>query len=398
MLTPESEGIMAVINRIAEFHDEMKGWRRHLHQHPEILYDCHETAAFVVARLKEFGITDIRTGIAETGVVAVVEGRGGPGPTIGLRADMDALPIHETTGADHASKIEGKMHACGHDGHTTMLLGAAKYLAETRNFKGRVALIFQPAEEGGRGALRMAEEGVLDDYDIAQVYAIHNFPNYDFGKVFLRPGPILAAVDMVQITVTGKGGHAAQPQNAIDPLPCTVGIWQAIQTISSRNLSALENVVISLPVFQTGTAGNVIADTARLAGSIRSLQPEARDRVKRRIREICEGMGAAHGCRVEVDMDTGAPATINDPACTDLAARVARDVVGEAAVEDDVAPVMGSEDFSFMLERRPGTYILLGSGAGADLHNPNYDFNDEISTIGASWFVRMVEMGQPLDS
>ena len=387
---------MAVINRISEFHTEMKGWRRYLHENPEILYDCHNTAAFVVERLKEFGVDSIKTGIGETGVVAVINGRGGAGPTIGLRADMDALPIQEATGADYASKIEGKMHACGHDGHTTMLLGAAKYLAETRNFSGRVALIFQPAEEGGAGGLAMCDDGMMDDFDISHVYAIHNGPNKPFGHSMLRPGPFLAAFDSVDIKVTGQGGHAAQPQLAIDPLPCAIAIWQGIQTISSRNLSALDNVVISLPVFHTGSAGNVIDDDVVMSGSIRSLQVAARDRVKERIQAICDGQAAAYQCTVEVQFEKSAPATTNDTDRAAFAADVARQVVGDAAVDDNFPPLLGSEDFSYMLNRRPGAYLFLGTGPGAELHNPAFDYNDEVSAIGASFFVKLVETAQPV--
>lgn len=386
---------MAVINRIGEMHEEMKGWRRYLHQHPELQFDCHETSDFVVERLKEFGITDITRGLAKTGVVAVIEGKGGPGPVIGLRADMDALPIEEATGAEHTSTVPGKMHACGHDGHTTMLLGAAKYLNETRNFKGKVALIFQPAEEGGAGGKVMCDEGMMEDFGIEEVYAIHNGPNLPFGEFMLRDGPMLAAFDSVDIVVKGVGGHAAQPDTTVDPMPCAIAIYQAIQTISSRNLNAMENVVISMPVFQAGTAANVISDTVTMAGTVRSLQREARDKVFRRMEEICAGIGAAHGCSVDFRNDKSAPATVNHGAQANFAARVARAVVGDGAVDDDFPPLMGSEDFSFMLEHRPGAYVFLGAGPGKELHNPGYDFNDEISAIGASYFVKLVEMRQP---
>ncbi|MWD26127.1 amidohydrolase [Aquicoccus sp. SCR17] len=386
---------MPIINRIAEFHDEMQGWRRHLHAHPELLFDCHDTSRFVAERLREFGVDELHEGIATTGLVAIIEGRGGAGPTIGLRADMDALPIEEATGAAHASTVPGKMHACGHDGHTTMLLGAAKYLAETRNFAGRVALIFQPAEEGGRGGEVMVQEGIMDRFGITQVYGIHNGPNLPLGHVMTRPGPLLAAFDGFEIKVTGRGGHAAMPHDTLDPLPCAVAIYQGIQTISSRNLHAMQNAVISVTQIHGGTAFNVVPDAASLGGTVRTLQREGRDMILRRIDEIVEATAAAYGCRAEIEWAEGAPATSNDPEKTVFAAEVAREVVGEAQVNDDAPPLMGSEDFSFMLEARPGNYIFLGAGPGADLHNPGFDFNDEIAPIGASYFVRLVERAQP---
>ncbi|MBZ0130009.1 MAG: amidohydrolase [Rhodobacteraceae bacterium] len=386
---------MPIINRIGEFHDEMKGWRRHLHAYPELQYDCHQTAAFVAERLREFGVEEIHTGIAQTGIVAIINGQG-DGPTIGLRADMDALPILEAGNAEHKSTITGKMHACGHDGHTTMLLGAAKYLAETRNFRGRVALIFQPAEEGGRGGLAMCDEGMMERFDIGEVYAIHNGPNMPEGHFMIRPGPFLAAPALFEIEVKGRGGHAALPHETIDPLPALVQIYQAIQTIPSRNINALDNVVISVTTMNAGTAFNVVPDDGRLTGTVRTMKTESHAIVEKRMAEICANTAAAFNATASLNYKAGFPATVNDPDKTRFAADVARQVAGAAAVDDDAPPLMGSEDFSYMLERRPGAYIFLGAGPGATLHHPEYDFNDDISTTGASYFVRLVEAAQPL--
>lgn len=384
---------MPIINRIAEYHDDMKAWRRHLHAHPELQFECHATAAFVEKQLREFGVDEIHTGIAQTGIVAIIKGQGS-GPTIGLRADMDALPIHEAGNPAYKSTIDGKMHACGHDGHTTMLLGAAKYLAETRNFTGQVALIFQPAEEGGGGAHVMVQEGIMDRFDISEVYGIHNGPNMPLGKILTRPGPLLAAADGFIVRIKGKGGHGAIPHETIDPIPAMVAIYQAVQTISSRNLYALDSTVISITVMEGGEAFNVIPDSARLAGTFRTLQKSSRETVLQRFETICQNTAAAYGCSAAIEWTFGAPATVNHPQQTQFAARVARQVAVD--VDDDFAPLMGSEDFSFMLEERPGTYVFLGAGPGAGLHHPEYDFNDEISPVGASYFVKLVETSQPL--
>jgi len=387
---------MPVINRIGEYHEDMKAWRQHLHAHPELQYECHETAAFVAARLREFGVDEIHEGIAKTGIVAIINGQG-DGPTIGLRADMDALPILEAGTAPYKSKTDGKMHACGHDGHTTMLLGAARYLAETRNFTGRVALIFQPAEEGGRGALAMVEAGIMDNFDINQVYAIHNGPNFDEGKFLMRPGPMLAAPGQFDIKISGRGGHAALPHETIDPLPAAVNIYQAIQTISSRNIDALESIVISVTMFQAGTAFNIVPETVTLGGTVRTMKSEHQDIVRDRMAEICTHTAAAFGASATLDYQSGFPATVNDGDKTAFAAEVARQVAGDSGVDDDAPPLMGSEDFSYMLEHRPGAYVFLGAGPGATLHHPEYDFNDEISPVGASYFVKLVETAQPLN-
>jgi amidohydrolase len=386
---------MPVLNRIASYAEEMKGWRRHLHMHPELAFDCHETAAYIVDRLREIGVDEIHEGIAKTGIVALIKGQGA-GPVIGLRADMDALPIEELTGAEYASTVKGKMHACGHDGHVTMLLGAAKYLAETRNFAGTVALIFQPAEEDGGGGQVMVREGVMDRFGIAQVYGIHNAPNVPFGHFTTTPGPLMASVDTAFVYITGKGGHGATPHECVDPVVAVVGMVQAVQTIIPRNVYALEEAVISVTQIHTGTASNIIPEEAMFCATIRCFKPDVRALLKKRFFEIVEGHAAAYNVTARVDYDWGYPATINHEDETDFAADVARDVVGEASVDARANREMGSEDFSYMLEARPGAYLFLGTGPGAGLHHAAYDFNDEAAPIGASFFARLVEKAQPL--
>lgn len=386
---------MPVVNRIADYAEDMKTWRRYLHQHPELQFDCHKTAAFVVERLKEFGVDEIHEGIATSGLVAIINGQG-DGPTIGLRADMDALPMEETTGLDHASTVKGAMHACGHDGHTTMLLGAARYLAETRKFNGRVALIFQPAEEGGGGAGVMVEEGIMETFGIGEVYGIHNVPGLDVGHFYSKPGPIMAAVDTFHIHIQGRGGHGAYPQETADPIVAAVGIVNAIQTIISRNHDTREEAVCSVTMINSGSADNVIPDTAYVGGTIRTFIPEVQDLIHSRIREIAAGQAASYNVDAKVEIEVGYPATVNNAAKVDFAAEVARDVSGEAAVDPNTGMEMGAEDFSYMLNARPGAYFFLGQGEGAGLHNPNYDFNDEVAPVGASFFARLVEKAQPL--
>ncbi|QYZ70968.1 M20 aminoacylase family protein [Neotabrizicola shimadae] len=385
---------MPVLNRIAAYAEEMKAWRRHLHAHPELAFDCHETAAFIVERLREFGVDEIHEGIAESGVVAIINGRD-PGPTIGLRADMDALPIEELTGAEHASTRPGKMHACGHDGHVTMLLGAAKYLAETRRFAGRVALLFQPAEEDGGGGEVMVKQGVMDRFDISRVFGIHNAPGVALGHFQTTPGPMMASVDTATVHVTGKGGHGATPQECVDPVVAVVGMVSAIQTILSRNVHALDEAVISVTQIHAGTASNIIPETAMFCATIRSFRPEVRELLKKRFHEIVQGHAAAYGVTAEIDYDWGYPATVNHADEAEFAASVAASVVGEAAVDANAPREMGSEDFSYMLEARPGAYLFMGTGPGAGLHHPAFDFNDEAAPIGASFFARLVEEAQP---
>jgi hippurate hydrolase len=394
---------MPVLNRIADFAEEMKGWRRHLHQHPELEFQCHETAAFIIERLKEFGVDEIHPGIATTGIVAIIKGEGADepdAPTIGLRADMDALPIEETTGADHASTVLGKMHACGHDGHVTMLLGAAKYLCETRRFRGRVALLFQPAEEDGGGGEVMVREGVMDRFGIGQVYGIHNSPNLPFGKFMTTPGPLMAAVDTAYVYVTGKGGHGATPHETVDPVVAIVGMIGALQTIISRNHCPLDDLVLSVTQIHTGTASNIVPEEGWFCATIRTFKPEVRRMVEQRFREIVEGHAAAYGVKVRINYELGYPPTVNHPAETAFAVAVAEEVSGPDLVDAEADREMGSEDFAYMLEARPGAYLFLGTGPGANggagLHHPAFDYNDEVSPVGASFFVKLVERAQPL--
>jgi amidohydrolase len=386
---------MPVINRIASYAPDMAAWRQHLHQNPELGFECHETAAFVEQQLRSFGITEIHTGIAKTGIVALIEGQGA-GPTIGLRADMDALPILEETNAPYASKIAGKMHACGHDGHTTMLLGAARYLAETRNFSGRVALIFQPAEEDGGGGGVMVEEGIMERFDIAHVYALHNAPGVALGQFITCPGPIMAAVDSFHIDIRGLGGHGAMPHETRDPVVAALAIGQAIQTISSRNHYALDDLVISITQIHTGSAENIVPETAYLGGTVRTFDKEVQAMVRRRMEAIVQGTAAAFDVEAVLRYHEYYPSTVNHAAQTEFAVEVAAEVVGPDLVDGAASREMGAEDFSYMLEARPGAYLFLGQGEGAGLHQAGYDFNDEVAPIGASFFARLVERAQPV--
>lgn len=386
---------MPIVNRIADFAKDMQGWRRHLHQNPELGFECYETAAFVVERLREFGVDEVHEGIATTGLVAIINGQGA-GPTIGLRADMDALPMPEETGLDYASLVDGKMHACGHDGHTTMLLGAAKYLAETRNFSGRVALIFQPAEEGGGGGEVMCDEGIMERFDISEVYALHNIPDLPLGSFSTTPGPIMAAVDDFVINIKGLGGHGAYPQDTRDPVVAAVALASAIQTIVSRNLDTRKELVVSVTQIHTGSADNIIPEVAFVGGTVRTFDKGVQEMVQNRLAAICRGVAEAYDVAVDLTYNIGYPATINDADKVAIAAAVAADVAGEANVVADQLPEMGAEDFSYMLEQRPGAYLFLGQGDGPGVHNTSYDFNDEISPVGASFFARMVETRQPL--
>ncbi|GAB4259320.1 MAG: M20 aminoacylase family protein [Pararhodobacter sp.] len=382
---------MPPLNRIAEFADDMTAWRRHLHAHPETRFDCEETAAFIAARLREFGISEIHEGIARSGIVAIIEGQG-EGPTIGLRADIDALPITEETGADWASTRPGKMHACGHDGHVAMLLGAARYLAETRNFAGRVALIFQPAEEWGGGAGVMVDEGVMERFAIDRVFALHNEPGVPLGRFRGRVGPIMAAVDTLTVTVTGRGGHGAHPEDCVDPIAAIVAMVQALQTIVSRNRKGTDALVISVTQIHAGSADNIIPETGWFCATIRTFDKDVQAMVEARCHSIINGIAEAMGVQAEITYERGYPATVNHERETGLALDAAREI-GTGAGECD--PVMGAEDFAYMLERRPGAYLFLGQGESAGLHHPKYDFNDAVAPFGASWFARLVERAQP---
>ena len=386
---------MPIVNRIAEFAEDMTAWRRHLHTIPELSFDCPKTAAFIAERLREIGVDEMHEGIAQTGIVAIINGQG-DGPTIGLRADFDGLPIIEATGLEYASTHEGKMHACGHDGHTTMLLGAARYLAETRNFSGRVALIFQPAEENGGGAEVMVNEGIMDTFDIAQVYGIHNAPGFVAGGFYTTPGPIMAAVDTFHIDIKGVGGHGAMPHETCDPVIAACGMAQAIQTIVSRNHYALDDLVVSVTQIHTGTVDNVIPDYAYINGTVRTFDRKVQDMVERRLGEIVAGQAASYGVSGELRYERGYPATINCAKEAAHAADVAIEISGVDKVVADAGREMGAEDFAYMLEKRPGAYLFLGQGESAGLHHPEYNFNDEVAPVGASFFARLVERSQPL--
>ncbi|SMX34022.1 M20 aminoacylase family protein [Actibacterium lipolyticum] len=386
---------MPVKNRFAELHDEIAGWRRDFHEHPELLFDTHRTSARVAELLKEFGCDDVVEGIGRTGVVGVIKGKSDTsGKVLGLRADMDALPILEATGVEYASKTPGKMHACGHDGHTAMLLGAAKYLAETRNFDGTAVVIFQPAEEGGGGGKEMCEDGMMERFGIQEVYGMHNMPGFPVGAFAIRTGPMMAAADEFEITVTGKGGHAAKPHDCIDTTLVASHIVIALQSIASRNVDPLKEVVVSVCTFRTESeAHNVIPQTVLLRGTVRTMDDAVQDFVEERVKQVAEGTATAYGATVEVEYTRGYPVTVNAPEQTEFAAEVARKVAG--VVDEDTAPLMGAEDFSFMLNERPGAYIFMGNGDTAMVHHPEYNFDDNAIPAGCSWWAEIVESRMP---
>ncbi|HYE49913.1 MAG TPA: M20 aminoacylase family protein [Azospirillaceae bacterium] len=385
---------MPIVNRIADFHDEMTAWRRHIHENPETAFEEFQTSEFVAGKLAEFGI-EVHRGLAGTGVVGVLHGARGPnGKAIGLRADMDALNMQEANSFAHASKVPGKMHACGHDGHTTMLLGAAKYLAETRNFDGTVNFIFQPAEEGAGGGRRMVEEGLFEKFPCDMVFGMHNWPDLPPGEIAVRPGPVMAGADQFEITVTGYGGHAALPHHAVDPVVVASQLVLAIQTLVSRNVDPVECGVVSVTQFHAGTAFNIIPGEVKLAGTVRALKPEIRDQLENGLRKLVETLPPVFGATGSLWYRKGYPPTINHVDATAVAAGVAEKLVGRDRIHDDLGPSMGAEDFSFMLEARPGSYIWLGQGGtatGCMLHNGLYDFNDEVLPLGASYWATLVE-------
>ncbi|MEJ7934529.1 M20 aminoacylase family protein [Sphingobium sp. AN558] len=382
---------MPILDRIAAFHDDMVAWRHCLHRHPETAYLEHRTSDFVAERLESFGIP-IERGIAGTGLVGTL--RRGDGPAIGLRADMDALPILEANGFDHASRAPGRMHACGHDGHTAMLLGGARYLAETLDFRGTVHFIFQPAEEGEAGGRRMIEEGLFDRFPVDRVFGMHNWPGMPVGTIGVRPGPMMASSDSWEMIVRGKGGHAAMPHECVDPVVVAAQIVTALQTIVSRNLHPVDAGVVSVTQIHAGDAFNVIPASVVLRGTARAFQPATRDHVERRMGEIAQGIALSGGCTVAFDYDRRYPATVNWPEEAAIAADIAERVVGAANVDRDPRPTMGGEDFAFMLEARPGAYLFIGNGPsdeGRVLHSPHYDFNDALLPIGASYWATLVE-------
>ncbi|MCV9967511.1 M20 family metallopeptidase [Pararhizobium sp. BT-229] len=383
---------MPILNRAAELQNEVTEWRRHLHTKPELLFAVENTAAFVENKLREFGVDEIVTGLGRTGVVGLIKGNLGEGRTIGLRADMDALPMTETSGKPWASTTPGKMHACGHDGHTAMLLGAAKYLAETRNFKGSVAVIFQPAEEGGGGGNEMVKDGMMERFAIEEVYGMHNMPGMPLGQFGTRTGPIMASTDEFTITIDGRGGHAAQPHKTIDPIVVGSQLVNALQTIASRTVDPLASVVVSVTKFNAGFAHNIIPEQAILAGTVRTLMPEVRDLAEARIKQISESLGSAYGAKIRVSYGRNYPVTVNHRQETVHALSAAASIAGEAQVSGDLDPMMGGEDFSYMLLARPGAFIFIGNGDSAGLHNPAYDFNDEAIPHGISYWVQLAEM------
>lgn len=385
---------MPVKNRFAELHAEITEWRRDLHEHPEIMFDTIRTAGVVADKLRDFGCDDVIEGIGRTGVVGVIKGKqNASGKVIGLRADMDALPIDEQTGLDYASKTPGAMHACGHDGHTAMLLGAAKYLAETRNFDGTVIVIFQPAEEGGGGGKVMCEDGLMDRWGIQEVYGMHNWPGQPLGKFAIRPGPFFAATDVFEVMFEGKGGHAAKPQDAIDTTVMAAHAVQALQTIASRNADPVEQLVVSVTSFRTSSETfNVLPQKVEMLGTVRTLNADMRDLAEKRISEICQGVAATFGGTAEVNYIRNYPVMVNSDEQTEFAAKVARSVTGDCA---EAPLVMGGEDFAFMLEERPGAYILVGNGDTASVHHPEYNFNDEAIPAGCSWWAEIVEQRMP---
>jgi len=382
---------MPIVNRVADLHNEIKEWRRDFHAHPELRYDVHRTAGSVAEKLKSFGCDEVVPGIGRTGVVGVIRGRKPGDKVVGLRADMDALPLEEETGLPYKSTIPGKMHACGHDGHTAMLLGAAKYLAETRNFAGTAIVIFQPAEEGGAGALAMVKDGLISRFGIQEVYGMHNYPGLAIGQFAIRPGPIMAAADHLQIEIEGKGGHAARPHLSIDTILVGAQMISQLQSIVARNIDPLESAVISVCMFQAGHTDNVIPQHALLRGTARSLTPAVRELLHKRIGEVVEGTARLYGASAKVTYTNGYPVVVNHERETAFAADVAREISGKDKVNIDVPPVMGAEDFAFMLAERPGAFIFVGNGDSAGLHHPAYDFNDETIPIGTSYWVRLAE-------
>ncbi|WP_421907059.1 M20 aminoacylase family protein [Mameliella sp.] len=387
---------MPVKNRIADWQEDLTAWRRHLHAHPELRFEEHETARFVAEKLRGFGCDEVIECVGQTGVVAVIRGRqGGSGRTVAFRADMDALPILEQTGADHASTIPGKMHACGHDGHTTMLLGACRYLAETRNFDGTVVALFQPAEEGSGGAKAMIGDGVFDRFKVDEVYAMHNWPGLAQGHFATRPGPFLASADKFEIRVTGKGGHGAMPHLAVDTNLAAAQIVTALHSIPSRDVNAQNAVVISVCGMKSETfTYNVLPDAVTLIGTVRQYDVADRDTMRSRIRQIAEATALAHGAQAEMAYIEGVDPLVNAESQAAMAADAGEAVSGQ--VDREAPRVMGSEDFGDMLRVRPGAFVFIGNGDSADLHNPAYDFDDAIAPVGASWFATLAETRMPL--
>jgi amidohydrolase len=385
---------MPIVNRVADLQPDIQAWRRDIHQHPELLYDVHRTAAFVADRLREFGCDEVATGLGRTGVVGVIKGRKPAGKgdlkVIGLRADMDALPIEEETNLDYASRTSGKMHACGHDGHTAMLLGAARYLTETRNFAGDAVVIFQPAEEGGAGAAAMIKDGLMERFAIEQVYGMHNGPGLPVGSFAIRPGAIMASTDAIDIRIEGLGGHAAKPHKCIDSVMVGAQLITALQSIVSRSVDPLDSAVVSICEFHAGNARNVIPQVAELKGTVRTLTAEVRKLLEKRVREVVAGIAQVTGAKIDLVYERGYPVTVNHAAQTDVATQIAKEIAGDGNVHE-MPPMMGAEDFAYMLEARPGAFIFCGNGNSAGLHHPAYNFNDDAIVFGTSYWIKLVE-------
>lgn len=388
---------MPIINRLSEFHADLTKIRREIHANPELGYEEIKTGALVKCELESYGVDEIHTGLGRTGLVAIIKGRKtDSGKTIGLRADMDALPINEARPLEYASKTKGVMHACGHDGHTTMLLGAARYLAETRNFDGTAVLIFQPAEEGKAGALAMIKDGLMEKFGIEQVYGMHNMPGIPEGDFAIRVGSMMAAADQFEIEIEGKGAHGAMPQFGIDPIVVGSAMVQAVQSIVSRNADSLEALVVSITTFNSGNAFNVIPQSATLTGTVRTLNADVQDMAEKRLGEIVENVAHAFGATATLSYKRNYPITINHEAQTGFAAKIAGEIVGDNRVNTQIPPLMGAEDFSFMLQEKPGAFIFLGQGDTAQVHHPDYDFNDDIIPTGCSYWVKLVETALPI--
>ena len=387
---------MPVVNRVAAMKEEITAWRRDLHENPELGFDVHRTAASVAAKLKAFGCDDVVPAIGRTGVVATIKGKtNASGKVIAMRADMDALPMDELTGLPYASKIKGKMHACGHDGHTAVLLGAAKYLCETRNFDGTAVLIFQPAEENGGGGKAMVDDGMMDRFKVQEVYGMHNAPGLPVGRFATRPGPLMASADQISILVEGRGGHAAKPHLGVDTVLVASHIVIAMQSIASRNVDPLASSIVSLCMFHAGTATNVIPQTAEINGTVRALTAEVRDLLERRIVEVAESTAKVFGATAKATYTRGYPVTVNHTRQTAFAAEIAAQVAGKDMVDANMTPVMGAEDFSYMLESRPGAFVMFGNGPTAPVHHQAYDFNDEAIPHGVSFWARLAETAMP---
>ena len=387
---------MPIVNRVADLHADITEWRRDLHMHPELQYDVHRTAGSVAEKLKAFGCDEVVTGLGRTGVVGVIRGKkGGSGKTIGLRADMDALPIEEASDLPYKSTVPGKMHACGHDGHTAMLLGAARYLAETRNFSGTAVVIFQPAEEGGGGGKAMVDDGLMDRFGIEEVFGMHNYPGMPVGAFGIRPGPVMAAADALTIDIQGVGAHAARPHFGVDPVLVGAQIINALQSVVSRNVDPLKSAVVSICMFRAGNTDNVIPQTVQLRGTARSLAPEVRDLLEKRLPVVVESTATAYGAKAKLTYKRGYPVLVNHDKQTEFAASVASQIAGQDKVDTGLPPMMGAEDFSFMLNARPGAFIWMGNGTSAGLHHPSYNFNDEAIPFGTSYWVKLVETALP---